>query len=388
MQGLFNAMTAENTGTGFFAWDGIEHVAGYSESGKYGMYVLTYKPVSEYLGLISRIKLLLSAVIVLSVLVTAIVIYFTSGKITRPILAVAEQVASSSQKLYASGEQVGKAAEEVSLTITDIASGAEEQSNTIDSTLSTLNDLIGKIDEVHASADVMEKTTVSMIDSISKGSGSIRESVESINVLKEDTEETSRVVFDLGNTSAEIGKIIELISDIAEQTRLLSLNATIEAARAGEAGKGFGVVAGEIRKLAERSAEAGKEIDNLIVQIRNGVATAVNKMENSVRSLNSSVRAIEENGVVFSEINEQAERLKEIVSAVTQSVESMTEKSRGFGLTMQEINERSHEFAANSEQVSAASEEQIALTNEIAASSRILADMSEELFRLIQRFKL
>lgn len=283
---------------------------------------------------------------------------------------------------------MGKAAEEVSLTITDIASGAEEQSNTIDSTLSTLNDLIGKIDEVHASADVMEKTTVSMIDSISKGSGSIRESVESINVLKEDTEETSRVVFDLGNTSAEIGKIIELISDIAEQTRLLSLNATIEAARAGEAGKGFGVVAGEIRKLAERSAEAGKEIDNLIVQIRNGVATAVNKMENSVRSLNSSVRAIEENGVVFSEINEQAERLKGIVSAVTQSVESMTEKSRGFGLTMQEINERSHEFAANSEQVSAASEEQIALTNEIAASSRILADMSEELFRLIQRFKL
>lgn len=283
---------------------------------------------------------------------------------------------------------MGKAAEEVSLTITDIASGAEEQSNTIDSTLSTLNDLIGKIDEVHASADVMEKTTVSMIDSISKGSGSIRESVESINVLKEDTEETSRVVFDLGNTSAEIGKIIELISDIAEQTRLLSLNATIEAARAGEAGKGFGVVAGEIRKLAERSAEAGKEIDNLIVQIRNGVATAVNKMENSVRSLNSSVRAIEENGVVFSEINEQAERLKEIVSAVTQSVESMTEKSCGFGLTMQEINERSHEFAANSEQVSAASEEQIALTNEIAASSRILADMSEELFRLIQRFKL
>ena len=148
------------------------------------------------------------------------------------------------------------------------------------------------------------------------------------------------------------------------------------------------MVADEIRKLAEESADASRRIARLIVEIRSGVDTAVNKMDDSMKSVNSSVKAIQKNGETFNVINEQAERLKDIVANVTQSVKIMTENSNDFERTMQEINDTSHEFAANAEGVSAASEEQIALTEEIVSSSKAMADMSEELSSLIKNFKI
>ena len=111
-------------------------------------------------------------------------------------------------------------------------------------------------------------------------------------------------------------------------------------------------------------------------------------MDGSIKSVNTSVKAIQDNGDTFSMIYEQAERLKGIVANVTQSVKIMTESSQGFEHNMQEINETSQEFAANAEGVSAASEEQIALTEEIVSSSKEMAHMSEELSSLIKNFKL
>lgn len=125
----------------------------------------------------------------------------------------------------------------------------------------------------------MQKTTVHMIDDIARGSRTAVESIDSINKLKADAEGVSAVIFNLGNTTNQIGQIIEIISGIAEQTNMLALNAAIEAARAGEAGKGFSVVADEIRKLAEGFADASRRIAKLIVEIRSGVDTAVNKMD-------------------------------------------------------------------------------------------------------------
>lgn len=439
LQNLYQQMTEEKIGSGFFTRDGIDYIAAYSESSEYGMYILTYKPVAGYMGQINNLQYALFGVIIISILLASLIIYVTSRRITKPILVAAhqaellangdlsvniseestkrtdelgklshsfatmtrnlraivtqlsnttEQVASSSEELYASGEQVGKAAEEVGSTIMDIASGAEKQSFRIDSTLSNLNNLIHQINEVNTSTDKMEATTVLMLEDIARGNSSVTESVDRINNLKADTEEASRVISDLGNASNQIGQIIDLISGISSQTNLLALNASIEAARAGEAGRGFSVVADEIRKLAEESANASRGIAELIVQIRNGVDTAINKMDHSATSLHSSVEVIEENGSIFYSIKEQAQQLKGIVAHVTSSVKMMTESSLGFEQTMQEFHDTSHEFAANSEEVSAASEQQIALTNEIVHSSKALAEMSEELADLIKKFKL
>ncbi|ACL77524.1 methyl-accepting chemotaxis protein [Ruminiclostridium cellulolyticum] len=439
LQDFYNTIKSNESGIGYFTMDGNKFISAYSSSSKYGMYILTYKPVTAYMEMINNLKLILFGVILISILLASIVIYFSSRKITKPILVAATQaellangdftvnipehsqkrkdelgklaisfstmiqnfktiitqiteasdkVAASSQEFYASGEQVGKAAEDVGNTILEISAGAEEQSSMIDSALSNLRNLLNQINVVNTSTYNMQETTVHMIGDIAIGSKTAAESIDSINNLKADTEGVSKVIFNLGNTSNQIGQIIELISGIAEQTNLLALNAAIEAARAGEAGRGFSVVADEIRKLAEESADASGRIAKLIVEVRSGVDTAVNKMDSSIKSVNSSVKAIQENGDTFTLISKQAEQLKDIVANVTQSVEIMTESSREFEHTMQEINQTSQEFAANSEGVSAASEEQIALTEEIVSSSKAMAEMSEELSNLIKNFKL
>lgn len=439
LQDFYNTIVSEKTGVDYFTLNGINYIAAYSNSTKYGMYIVSYKPVLVYMKAIHKLELGLFAVILISILLASVVIYLFSRRITNPILAAAQQaellangeltvkipenflkrkdelgklanslftmvenfktiigqinetadkVAASSQELYASGDQVGKAAEDVCNTILGISSGAEEQSSKINSALLNLKSLINQIHEVNTSTDNMEKTTVHMIGDIERGSRTTAESIDTINDLKTDVEGVSSVIFSLGNTSNQIGQIIELISGIAKQTNLLALNAAIEAARAGEAGRGFSVVADEIRKLAEESASASGRIAKLIVEIRSGVDTAVNKMDGSIKSVNTSVKAIQDNGDTFSMIYEQAERLKGIVANVTQSVKIMTESSQGFEHNMQEINETSQEFAANAEGVSAASEEQIALTEEIVSSSKEMAHMSEELSSLIKNFKL
>ncbi len=439
LQDFYNTIKSNKSGIGNFTLDGNKYIGAYSNSDKYGMYILSYKPVSVHMEMINNIKLILFGVILISVILAAIIIYLLSRKITKPILGAANQaerlangdltvyipeaslkrtdelgmlansfsaminnfktiitqinetadkVAASSQELYASGEQVGTAAEDVGNTILGISTGAEEQSANIDSALSNLRNLINQINEVNTSTHTMQKTTVHMIDDIARGSKTASESIDSINNLKAEAEGVSKVIFNLGNTSNQIGQIIELITGIAEQTNLLALNAAIEAARAGEAGRGFSVVADEIRKLAEESADASGRIGRLIVEVKSGVDTAVTKMDSSIKSVNSSVKAIQENGDTFSVIYGQAEQLKDIVANVTQSVKIMTGSSRDFEDTMQQINETSHEFAANAEGVSAASEEQIALTEEIVSSSKAMAEMSEELSGLIKNFKL
>ncbi|HHW81063.1 MAG TPA: methyl-accepting chemotaxis protein, partial [Bacteroidales bacterium] len=289
LQDFYHKMIEEETGIDFFVRDGIDYIAAYSNSDKYGMYILSYKPVAVYMGMINNLKFILFGVIILSILLTSVVIYFSSNKITKPILVAAkqaellangdltveidedslkrkdelgqlsnsfasmirnwrtiivqiadtsDQIAASSQELYASGEQVGQAAENVGSTILEIASGAEEQSSQIDSALSNLSNLMNQINEVNMGTNNMGKTTAQMIDDIARGSSSATQSIDQINHLKEDTERTSNVISALGNTSNQIGQIIEVISGIAEQTNLLALNAAIEAARAGEAGRG------------------------------------------------------------------------------------------------------------------------------------------------------
>ena len=439
LKDFYNKIKANPSGVDFFTLNDIDYIGAFSNSEKYGMYIMSYKPVSAYNQMILKLELILFAVILISFVVASIIIYITSRRITKPILLAVSQaeklskgdltvniiedtkntkdelgrlansfsaminnfrtiikeitevtntVTSSSRQFYESGEQVGKAAEDVGSTILEISSGAEEQSQKISLALSNLRDLINQISDINTSTHIMKDTTDQMIEKIAVGSITASESINSINNLKVDTEGVSKVIFNLGDTSNQIGEIIEMISGIADQTNLLALNAAIEAARAGEAGRGFSVVADEIRKLAEESSDASRRISKLILEVRSGVDTAVNKMDGSISSVNSSVKAIQENGETFTFIYKQAEQLKGIVSDVTHSVKLMAESSQDFEHTMQQINETSREFAANAEGVSAASEEQIAVTQEIVSHSKEMANISEELSSVIKRFKL
>lgn len=439
LKDFYKIMLTKGAGTGFLSFEGAENIAAFTISEYYNLYILSYMPVSEYMGTISNLRSGLFLVILSSVLLAALVVFIFSRRITRPILSISEyanslaegdlsqainerylkrrdelgrlaqafnkmntnlkkmigdiiltseQVAAASEELLASGEQVGETAEQVGTTIESVAAGAEEQSAQVDGTIKNLNNLIQQIEEVESGTDNVKMSADNLNTSVHKGSESVNDSITKIIKLKNDTEEVSRVVSNLGEVSEKIGEIVGLINNIAGQTNMLALNAAIEAARAGEAGRGFSVVADEIRTLAEESEKATAKITELIKAIRTGVGTAISKMSDSIQSVNLSVEAIKSNGEIFEEINDEARKLEEIVANVSENVQTMIKSSQNFVMVMQEIARVSDEFASSSEEVAASSEEQVASTEEIVALSKKLAEFATELTITVNEFKL
>ncbi len=437
LKDFYKIMLTKGAGTGFLSFEGAENIAAFTISEYYNL--LSYMPVSEYMGTISNLRSGLFLVILSSVLLAALVVFIFSRRITRPILSISEyanslaegdlsqainerylkrrdelgrlaqafnkmntnlkkmigdiiltseQVAAASEELLASGEQVGETAEQVGTTIESVAAGAEEQSAQVDGTIKNLNNLIQQIEEVESGTDNVKMSADNLNTSVHKGSESVNDSITKIIKLKNDTEEVSRVVSNLGEVSEKIGEIVGLINNIAGQTNMLALNAAIEAARAGEAGRGFSVVADEIRTLAEESEKATAKITELIKAIRTGVGTAISKMSDSIQSVNLSVEAIKSNGEIFEEINDEARKLEEIVANVSENVQTMIKSSQNFVMVMQEIARVSDEFASSSEEVAASSEEQVASTEEIVALSKKLAEFATELTITVNEFKL
>ncbi|MFW5971876.1 MAG: methyl-accepting chemotaxis protein [Bacillota bacterium] len=306
----------------------------------------------------------------------------------KKVLETSSNVAASSEELHAAGEQVGEVAEQVGEAIENVASGAEEQSAQVEESVAMIDEMVEKINSVGKDTKEMSNAADTVIDRIDKGNNTVVESIKRVKVVKEDTSEVAEVISELGQTSREIGNIVEIINSIATQTNLLALNAAIEAARAGEAGSGFSVVAEEIRVLAEDSGSATEKIANLINEIQEDVQIVTEKMKENIDSVDGSVISIEDMGNEFKEIENVTRRLKEIIENVSNNSLEMARNSDMVEKAIVNIASVSDEFAGNTEEVAASSEEQIAATEEIISSSKQLADMAEKLSVVINRFKL
>lgn len=299
-----------------------------------------------------------------------------------------EEVAAASQELAAAGTQVGETAEQVGNAIESIASGAEEQAAQVDETTDNIVYLIEEIEDVKNSSLVMSDRADQVIVNINKGHTSIEKSVNSVNMVKEETVNITRTITQLGNFSSRIGDIVDLISGIAEQTNLLALNAAIEAARAGEAGRGFSVVADEIRELAEESAKATDEISDIINKIKKIINDITYKMNNNMEIVDNSVASIEETDRVFDKMNDLSAELMELIKILVEKISKMAVSSEEIKKNIKDIKEVSDEFASNSQEVAASSQEQLASTEEIISSAKRLADISDELLQSVDVFKL
>jgi methyl-accepting chemotaxis protein len=300
----------------------------------------------------------------------------------------AEQIAASSQQFTASAEQSAQAACQVAASITDVAKGAEEQLVAADGTTSVVAEMSLSIKNMATNAGKVASQTAEAAGKAQNGRQSVDQAVNQMSQIEYTVNTSAEVVAKLGERSIEIGQIVDTIAGIAGQTNLLALNAAIEAARAGEQGKGFAVVAEEVRKLAEQSQEAAKQIANLITEIRGDTDKAVVAMNDGTREVKIGAGVVQVAGQAFQEIANTIAEVSAQIQEISTEIEQVEAVSRQIVSSVQKINNLSKGVAGEAQTVSAATEEQTASMEEIASSSQALAKLAQDLQTAVGKFRI
>lgn len=309
-------------------------------------------------------------------------------KLIGGIASLAEQLAASAEELTAGAEQSAQASGQVASTITDVARGADRQLQAVAASSVSVRNVLDTIGQAAGNSNSAADTTGQASAFAQSGGKAIENAVHQMSRIDRTVSDSAAVVARLDGRSKEIGEIVETISGLAGQTNLLALNAAIEAARAGEQGKGFAVVAEEVRKLAEQSQGAAKQISALIADIQADTDKAYLSMNEGVREVQSGIDAVSKVGLTFSEITAMAENVALQVKAVSTSMHEVTAGMRQVADSAHDVEIVSREIAGQAQTVTAATEEQSASAEEIARSSKALSMMAEDLQSLVQRFKL
>lgn len=300
----------------------------------------------------------------------------------------AEQVAAASQELSASSHESAQASGQVAGSVSDIASGAQLQQHAVQETTDISMAMSASIRQATEDArQAVEKSTQAAAKAKESG-GSINQAVDQMVLIERTVNSSAKVVASLGERSKEIGQIIDTIAGIAGQTNLLALNAAIEAARAGEQGRGFAVVAEEVRKLAEQSQEAAKQIGSLIGEIQGDTARAVAAMDEGTREVSLGAEAVNAAGSSFNVIAEIVMQVSEQVQGISASMQQVDNGSRQIIAGIHKIDDLSKKAAGEAEMVSAATEEQVASMEQIAAASQKLTNMAQNLKETVDQFHL
>lgn len=295
-------------------------------------------------------------------------------------------VASTSRELTNGAEQSAQASNQIAVVITEVSQGTEKQLRAVDHTTHIVAQISKGIDQILASSQIVANTSKKAADSALEGSKAIDKTIIQMNNIEKTVVSSAQVIDRLGERSNEISQIIDTISGIAEQTNLLALNAAIEAARAGEQGRGFAVVANEVRKLAEQSGEATKQISGLITQIQDDTQNAVSAMNKGTQEVSVGADVVKTANKAFREINNLVDTVSTQVQGISSEIQQTAAGSQQIVDAVFEINEISRTIADQTQMVSAATEEQSASIEEIASSSQMLSQMARELETSLTKF--
>jgi methyl-accepting chemotaxis protein len=339
-----------------------------------------------------------------------------SGQASSQIRVTIQQVAKGTAQQSESVTRTAASVEQMGRAIDGVAKGAQEQASAVEKASGVTGQISTGIQQVAASAQAQAKGAAESVQITQSSAKTVEETIRGMQNIKAKVGLSAQKVQEMGSRSDQIGAIVETIDDIASQTNLLALNAAIEAARAGEHGKGFAVVADEVRKLAEKSAGATKEIAALIKGIQQTVGEAVQAMTESAGEVENGVNLACQSGKALEEILQAAEASNrygdeiaaaaekmstlsnELVSAVdsvsavveenTAATEEMAAGSGDVTQAIENIASVSEENSAAVEEVSASAEEMTAQVEEVTASAQSLAEMAKVLKKLVSQFEL
>lgn len=304
------------------------------------------------------------------------------------VMTTSEQVAASSEQMTASAEQTAKATEQISEAIQEVASGSDTQVASADHASKVVLEISGGMDQIVQNIQSVNDSSRETSETAKQGNEVILKAIEQMNQISGKTKAIEEVIQILGTKSGEIGKIISIITDIAEQTNLLALNAAIEAARAGEHGKGFAVVADEVRKLAEQSGQAAGQINQLITEIQKETNKAVDAMDDGSQAVNQGITMVNDAGGAFEGITKSVEQVSIQIDGISAAGQQINTGIERLVLSIKKVMIVSEESAGYTQNVAASAEEQNASMEEIASAANTLAKMAEEMQQAVNRFKL
>ncbi|GAA4716889.1 methyl-accepting chemotaxis protein [Brevibacillus fulvus] len=299
-----------------------------------------------------------------------------------------QQVAASSHQLSASIEQTVQTTNQIAETAHELASGAEMQAEGAKAGAISIRDLSGGIQHVTESSTIVSQASEQTEKEAERGSESIQRAVKQIESIHDTVQDMEKLVKGLGERSAQIGNIVEVINSIAAQTNLLALNAAIEAARAGEHGRGFSVVADEVRKLAEQSQESAGQIAALIESIQEETAKVSQTMEVGTHQVGEGIDVMREAGVAFSGILQAARQVSAQIQQLAAAAQQMSSGSEQVAVSVDSMTEIASQASVKANQVAAATDEQLETIKDIAATADSLSQMAQELSELFRKFKL
>ena len=297
-----------------------------------------------------------------------------TGAIADSINFAVEQLRSLVQTINDTSVQVASSAQETQATAMHLAEAAEHQAQEINSASDRINEIAASINQVSKnsaeSADVAQRS----VQIATKGAGVVRETIAGMDSIRDQIQETSKRIKRLGESSQEIGSIVELINDISEQTNILALNAAIQAASAGEAGRGFAVVADEVQRLAERSSNATKRIESLVQTIQADTNEAVSSMEQTTSEVVAGARLAEDAGTALGEIENVSTNLADLIQGISSAAQQQTAAASNITQAMNTI----QSITAQTSQGA----------NQTAESIGNLAQLAADLRRSVADFKL
>jgi len=306
--------------------------------------------------------------------VTATVTEDITGAIADSINYAIEALRRLVTTINETSERVSSSAQESRATAMHLAEASEHQADQISDAAGWVKTMTEAIDQMSSHASESAEVAQGSTETAGKGADTVRRSIEGMDGIREQIQETSKRIKRLGESSQEIGDIVELIDDIADQTNILALNAAMQAAMAGEAGRGFAVVADEVQRLAERSSNATKQIEALVKTIQADTNEAVRSMETSTTGVVRGAKLAEDAGDALMEIENVSNYIAEITRKIAVSAEKQSSEAGKISNTMSVIQEITTQTSEG--------------TGQTASSIGTLADLATELRRSVAGFRL